>query len=120
MKTYATIRRINSLKEKVAAIPDGVRATDIWSHLGWTSRLDQAVEAAAQEGIALEAFFELAPDFRDIVSIVVSGTYGFPHEAAKFDWEDILNGKVREFPGKTPKERLLAVLESTHEGHFDA
>jgi len=120
MKTTETLGRVSCLKQKVQAIPDSAGASEIWGFLGWNEMLDQAVAVSAQQGLDLAPVFALAPDFRDVVSIVVSGAYGFPYTPASFDWDDILTGKVHDFQGRNPKERLLSVLECTADGQYDA
>lgn len=120
MMRFQNLRRIDSLKRAVSMIPPNAKVENIWKFLGWNEEFDNLVEQLNEEGKDPSFLFDLAPDFRDIVSIVVSGAYGFPYDPCEFDWTDILKGKIPDFPGRNPKERLLSVLESTHSGNLDS
>ncbi len=120
MRSVDGISRVNWLKRKVRAIPDATEIENIWVFLGWSHDLDLAVEEAAQRNLDLGPVLALAPDFRDVISIVVAGAYGFPYSPASFDWGDILSGKVSDFPGNNPKERILSVLECTCNRKYDS
>lgn len=113
MQTYTDSIRLKQLRTAVTErIPPQARLGDIWTYLGWDHDASVAYPLAKARGIDLRPL--LAPDFADIVSILVDGSFGFPYGGRKFSWIKVLKGQVPVFAGDSPKARLLAVIDCAH------
>lgn len=106
-----SVTRLAALKSTVSIlVPEAAEAQSIWLYLGWDLDASKAYAIAKEEeGIDIRPL--IAPEFSDIVSIVVDAAYGFPYAPSLYSWEDILNGEVPAFAGKSPKLRMLSVID---------
>lgn len=105
-----SVTRLAALKSTVnLLVPENADADGIWLFLGWDQESSNAY-AIAKEEEGMDIRPMIAPEFSDIVSIVVDGAFGFPYPG-EYTWDAILNGKTSAFAGKTPKARMLSVID---------
>lgn len=114
-----SLERLKFLEEYVEDfVPSSACNLTIWGHLGWKPEFDAAYAVIKDYGLDLRPL--LAPEFADIVAIVVDGEFNFPFPGLTFNWADILTGRVPFFNGENAKQRLLSLLRFTQRECLDS
>lgn len=105
---YNRIRQLNSM---IKLVND--KMTDKDNHKNFIQSLGVSDKKFQQVVDGVSTRFETFPKkVNDIISVFVENEY-----AGAYNIDRILQGKVKAFPGKTPKQRIINALEQAKDFH---